>query len=93
MSSVWVTSGGPLGSPVPLTGSAGLIAFSTVLNKGFGSIGEAINTKRNKSIFPVDFMLCIFLNWFTYTRIQNLDITLFGYVCTYSEISDTVRML
>lgn len=82
-----------MGSPVPLAGSAGLIAFSTVLNKGFGSTGEAINTKRNKSVFPMDFMLYIFLNWFTYTRILNLAITLFGYVCTYSEISDTVRML
>lgn len=55
MSSVWDTSGGLLGSPVPWAGSAGLIALSILLNKGFGSTGEAINTKRSKSIFPVDF--------------------------------------
>lgn len=82
-----------MGSPVPLAGSAAFIAFSILLNKGFGSIGGAINTKRNKPIFPVNFMQYIFLNWFTYARIQNLYITLFGNVCTYSEISDTIRML
>lgn len=93
MSSVWHTSGSHLGNPVPLAGSAALITFSILHNKGFGNAGEAINIKRNKSIFPVDFMLHIFLNWFTYTRIQTLYNHMVCTDCTrqtYSEISDTV---
>lgn len=50
------TSSGPLGSPAPLEGSVGSIASSLLPNKGSGSAGDAISIKRNKSLFPVDFM-------------------------------------
>ena len=63
------TSGGPLGSPAPLEGSAGSIASSILPNKGSGSTGDALSTKSSKSTFPVDFMQWIFNNWFSYRRI------------------------
>ena len=63
------TSPGPLGSPAPLEGSAGSIASSILPSKGSGHTGDAVSTRRKKSMFPVDFMQYIFNNWFSYRRI------------------------
>lgn len=67
--SAWGTSSGPLGSPTPLEGSAGLIASLHTAQQGLWSTGGAISTKRNKSLFPVDLMQCISNNWFSHRRI------------------------
>lgn len=40
------TSGGLLGSPAPLEGSAGSKASSLLPNKGSGSTGDAISIER-----------------------------------------------